>query len=113
MSTLALVLVIVSAILHAGWNYIGKTRTPTAAFFAVANATGFVVLLPLLLMHHKAVAAWPDSVWGWIVLTGAFQAIYCGALARAYRAGDISVAYPLARSSPVLVVMVTTFLLGR
>ena len=34
-------------------------------------------------------------------------------LAAAYRSGDMSLAYPLARSSPVIVVAVVTMLLGR
>ncbi|MFC1526634.1 EamA family transporter, partial [Candidatus Latescibacterota bacterium] len=113
MSVLALALVLGSAILHAGWNYVGKKSTPTSSFFLVANFSGFIVLGPLLALHADAVRSWPEQVWGWLVLTGFFQAVYCGALARAYRAGDMSVAYPLARSSPILVVMATTFLLGR
>lgn len=113
MTLLALVLVLGSAILHAGWNYLGKTRTPTASFFAVANLAGFVVLSPLLAWHIESVTAWPAQMWWWLLATGFCQAVYCTGLAGAYRSGDMSVAYPLARSSPILVVMATTVLLGR
>ncbi len=41
------------------------------------------------------------------------MALYYISLAGAYRAGDISVVYPLARSSPVIVVLVVTLILGR
>jgi drug/metabolite transporter (DMT)-like permease len=41
------------------------------------------------------------------------MAVYYAALAGAYRAGDMSVAYPLARSVPVLLVALVTFALGR
>ena len=113
MSLLALGLVLVSAILHAGWNFVGKTRTPTSSFFLVANATGFLLLSPLLILHTDVMRSWPQAVWWGLVLTGFFQALYCTSLAAAYRSGDISIAYPMARSSPILVVMATTFLLGR
>jgi uncharacterized membrane protein len=46
-------------------------------------------------------------------MTGFFMALYYAALAGAYRAGDMSVAYPIARSSPVIVVTVVTLILGR
>ena len=113
MTGLALALILGSAILHAGWNYLGKTRTPTASFFTLANLAGFVLLSPLLLRHADKVCAWPEQMWWWLLATGFCQAVYCTALAGAYRSGDMSVAYPLARSSPILVVMATTLLLGR
>jgi drug/metabolite transporter (DMT)-like permease len=113
MSLLALALLLVSAILHAGWNFVGKTRTPTASFFLVANVSGFVLLSPLLFLHTDMMRSWPGTIWWLLVLTGFFQATYSTSLAAAYRSGDISVAYPMARSSPILVVMATTLLLGR
>jgi drug/metabolite transporter (DMT)-like permease len=48
-----------------------------------------------------------------VFLTGFFMALYYIALAGAYRAGDISIAYPIARSSPVIVVTIVTLFLGR
>lgn len=113
MTPLALALVLGSAVLHAGWNYLGKTRRPTASFFAVANLTGFVVLSPMLLLHTGVVSMWPTQMWLWLLATGFCQAVYCSALAGAYRSGDMSIVYPLARSSPIIVVMATTVLFGR
>jgi drug/metabolite transporter (DMT)-like permease len=52
-------------------------------------------------------------VWRLLSVTGLCQAIYYVALAGAYRSGDISVAYPLARSSPAVIVTLAALILGR
>lgn len=113
MSTTAVVLILLSAVLHAGWNLLSKSERPTAGFFFFANLCGCLALTPVLLLYGPALAYVPPSVWWMLGITGFFQALYFAALAGAYRHGDISLAYPLARSSPVLVVMAVAFLLGR
>jgi drug/metabolite transporter (DMT)-like permease len=55
----------------------------------------------------------PVSVWIYAILSGFFLAAYLQALAGAYRSGDISIAYPLARALPVIFVIIITLLLGE
>jgi drug/metabolite transporter (DMT)-like permease len=69
--------------------------------------------MPVLVIYHKALLAIPASVWGLLLLTGCAQALYFIALAGAYRSGDLSLAYPLVRALPVLLVAAASFLLGR
>lgn len=109
----ALLLVLISAILHAGWNLLGKHAYPSTAFFLVANALGSLCLMPGLFLYGHVLPLFPKPVWLLVSLTGFFQAVYFWALAAAYRAGDMSIAYPLARSSPVIIVTIATVLLGR
>jgi drug/metabolite transporter (DMT)-like permease len=114
MSPIAISLIILSAFMHAGWNLFSKRQQPSAAFFLIASLAGGVLLAPVMILYHDTVAHHiPARVWGLLLSTGFFMALYYIALAGAYRAGDISVAYPLARSSPVIVVTVVTLLLGR
>ena len=113
MSLLALVLVCISAFTHAGWNLIGKRRHPSGAFFLVAHGIGMLFLLPAVAGSWPLVPRIPASVWIMLVCTGLSMAVYYAALGGAYRAGDISIAYPLARSSPVIVVTIVTIFLGR
>ena len=113
MSLTAIILLIVSAITHAGWNLLTKRQRPSASFFLVANTVGVVALLPLLVIHRTSVSEFPSQVWMLLAITGLFMAVYYWALAGAYRSGDMSVAYPLARSSPIIVVAVVTLVLGR
>ena len=113
MTPIAIALLIISAGLHASWNLITKRSHPTASFFLVANTVGGLLLVPVVVLNGKALPDIPASVWSLLAITGFFMALYYASLAGAYRYGDISVAYPLARSSPVIVVTVVTLLLGR
>ena len=114
MSLIAILLVTISAFMHAGWNLLSKSKHPSAPFFLVASLTGVLFFSPALLLNRSLLAGGiPPQVWKLLVAAGFFQALYYIALAGAYRAGDMSVAYPLARSSPILVVLVVTLILGR
>lgn len=113
MTLIAILLLLVSAFTHAAWNLIGKRRYPTSAFFLLANIVGAVCLTPVLLYKWRTLLLLPACVWCLLGGTAIFMALYYVALAGAYRAGDMSIAYPLARSSPVLVVTVVTLILGR
>lgn len=114
MSIVAIILIIISAFMHAGWNLLSKSKRPSAAFFLVASLTGILLLSPSLIFYRDTVLhCIPARVWLLIIVTGFFMALYYISLAGAYRAGDMSVAYPLARSSPVIVVSVVTLILGH
>ena len=112
MTTIAAILLILSAFTHAGWNFISKKEHPTQAFYLVANTIGVFFVLPFLFYYRIFIPYVPSSVWVIAVLSGFFLAGYLEALAGAYRAGDISIAYPLARSLPVIFVFLLTVVLG-
>jgi len=112
MTTIAIVLLIISAFTHAGWNFISKKEHPTPAFYLVANIIGVICILPILFYYTRFLHFVPASVWLIVVISGFFLASYMGALAGAYRAGDISIAYPLTRSLPVILVFLLTLILG-
>ncbi len=114
MSLTAIILVILSAFVHAGWNLLSKRQHPTAAFFLVASLAGALLLTPFLVLYgNRVISGMPGQIWVFLVASGFFLALYYISLAGAYRAGDMSVAYPLARSSPVIVVTIVTLMLGR
>ena len=114
MSLLAIALISTSAFMHAGWNLLSKSRHPSAAFYLIATLTGTLLLSPAVAVSWETVVhGIPSRVWMLIIASGSFLALYFASLAGAYRAGDMSVAYPLSRSSPVLVVSVVTLALGR
>jgi len=113
MSAIAIILLVLSAFLHALWNAAGKQSHPSPAFFLVATTVGCAVVAPAVVLYHSALTAFSPTVWMLIAATGFCLAVYYVALAGAYRTGDLSVAYPVARSSPVFVVTVATLILGR
>lgn len=113
MSAGAVILILLAAGVHAGWNTAGKREDPSAAFFLVANICGLLLLAPIFVWSNKTLAAFPPQVWVLLAWTGLCQAAYFAGLAGAYRCGHMSVAYPMARSAPVVLVMLTNAALGR
>lgn len=111
MSPLAIALVCLSAVSHAGWNALGKRASADATFFLLSGLA-VVPLAPALWWWAPPLAEWPLPLLWILPATGLCQALYLSALAGAYRAGDMSVAYPLLRSLPVVAVALVRVLLG-
>ena len=113
MSFIALILLLISAFTHATWNFISKKEHPTQAFYLVSNTIGVMCVLPILFYYWHKVHLIPQSVWMFAVISSFFLAAYMQALAGAYRSGDISIVYPLARALPVIFVFFITQFLGE
>lgn len=113
MSIIAILLIVTSAVLHAGWNLVSKRQSPSLAFFFVASAAGTIIATPIFYIYRHSLPQIPLVLWGIIMATGSAQAVYLLGLAGAYKRGDLSVAYPLARALPVLFVAFVTLLLGK
>jgi len=114
--TLAIVLVLVAAVLHAGWNVLLKTSGDTLWTAVRLQAIGTAILLPV------GIGAWlwngqpPVSAEAfWLAIaSGVVEAIYFVCLSAAYSRGALSLVYPLARgSAPLLAVAVGIFVLGE
>ena len=109
MSLFALALALLAALMHAVWNLLVKSSDDqlVAAWTVVAGAA--ILALPVL-----AYSGIPDrSVWDLILISTVVQVAYVLTLAAAYRVGDLSFVYPLARgTSPVLVSLAGVAFLG-
>jgi drug/metabolite transporter (DMT)-like permease len=112
MTPLALILVITSTFSHALWNFLGKRRSPSAGFFLMASFSAAVCLSPVLVYYRQALVLALPVVGGLLLATAVFQGIYYIGLAGAYRFGQLSVAYPLARALPALLVTLVSALLA-
>ncbi len=113
MSIPAILLILLSAVIHVSWNLVGKRNASSVAFFGLANLFGVLLLLPVVLIYGRAAFQIPGPVWVLLGATGFFEALYYASLAKAYRYGEMSIAYPLARAFPILLVAGMTGLLGR
>ncbi|WP_137170536.1 EamA family transporter [Marinomonas sp. FW-1] len=113
MTLTAILLVLISAFMHAGWNFFGKQAQPTLAFFFLTMLLGSLLFSPLIVWQWSLIQAFDLRILGLLLLTGLFQALYLWGLAEAYRAGDMSIAYPIARSSPLIIVCVSSWFLGQ
>lgn len=113
MTLTAIILILISAFTHVGWNLLCKREHPSSAFFLLVNTFGTLCLFPALILFGSAIPIFPTSVWLLLIATGIFQTIYILGLANAYQRGDLSILYPIARSSPVLVVIIVTLFFDR
>ena len=100
MTTYAITLVLLSAIIHTAWSLLAKRSPKTAGFYTVAIAVGLAVYAPVCVPH---IAANPAILRAWplFVISGTLLSVYYVLMYRTYRSADISLAYPLLRVSPI------------
>nr|WP_086938551.1 multidrug transporter [Thaumasiovibrio occultus] len=116
MTAFAIALVVISALLHAGWNLVGKSSSSAGMAFSLSvSVIASVVLAPYILWFLSTLG-WhtlPMAFWGLVVASGACQMVYMAGLMFAYRHADIGVVYPIARGVPILLVGAGAFALGQ
>lgn len=95
-----LLLVLLAAVLHASWNALIKAG---GDHLVVTTVIMFVPILPsgAILVMQPAMA---DAAWPYVILSAVVHWVYFGVLIGAYRYGDLSQVYPIARgTAPALV----------
>ena len=116
MSIDALALVVIAAVLHAGWNFPLKKCGGGIGVLTLSAIVATVALTPfsLLLIFATSFTFTPTMI-GVILGSGVLHLIYFLLLDRAYRSGgDLSVVYPLARATgPLLTIIVATLVFGE
>ena len=109
-------LVAVSAVLHLAWNVRLKTAGDPLRTATIGLLAASVLIVPLGIGVWWAQGAGPLPVEGVAlgVGSGFVEAAYFILLAAAYRRGDLSVVYPVARgTAPLLAVAIGVGLLGE
>jgi len=103
MTSLSLILVLLSALGHSSWNYLAKSSKHKVAFFwLMLVATGVIYGLPFLYRLHSH--SMPTDGWPYTFATCTIHSLYFYFLGMAYKRGDLSTVYPIARgTAPVLV----------
>jgi len=115
MSTLALVLVLTAAFLHAMWNYLLKRSGGGMGFMWLFASFSTLIYAPLAL----GLVIWQQPHIGFIQIAFIFGSVilhtaYYLLLDKGYRVGDLSLVYPLARGSgPLIAVVAAIFFLGE
>jgi uncharacterized membrane protein len=105
-----------AAVLHVAWNVLLKTAGDPLRAAAIGMTSAAAVIVPAaangwVLIGRPAV---PPEAIGLSIASGALEAAYFGFLAAAYRRGDLSVVYPIARgTAPLLAVAVGIGVLGE
>ena len=108
-----IILVLLSAILHASWNFLSKcTEADPVSFMTEALIYSAICYLPLFIVLQFFMKY--DMVYViCVVSSGICCGFYFYALGKAYLHGHVSVAYPVARSFPLLVLVWSGLFLGE
>lgn len=113
MSLLAITVILVSACMHASWNYFAKRSNGGFAFVWLYLAISIIIFAPfvigMIVLQEELTFRWIDF---WlIVASGVIHLAYALLLQRGYRVGDLSLVYPIARGTgPMIVAIAAVFL---
>lgn len=108
MHSLALLLILAAAFVHVIPHAAIKGAADRTAFVWWMLAGTAVLYAPSVLLDHMP----PPRAWLFILASGATEVLYLYAISRAYATGDLSVAYPLARgSAPLFLIVFSLFVL--
>lgn len=106
MSTTVTLLVLAAALFHALWNaFVKQGDTPLISIAGIALSCGFFAFLLLPMVGWLEPPLWP-----WILASVIIHTGYMIMLSQAYRYGDFSLAYPIARGTAPALVTATSIL---
>src|SRR6478735_787873 len=115
MPVAAFLAVLLAAVTHASWNLVAKTASRSTHFVWLYSLASLVVWTgPVLLVLTRT--PWPSGPKPWIALaaTCVLHLAYSLSLQAGYRAGDLSLVYPIARGTgPLLSFAGAAWLLGE
>lgn len=112
MITLALLLVILSAVVHALWNFLTKRVSGNLGIVYLGIICACLILLPFVLLLPTSHIPLPPA-FRYIIATGVIHAFYFVSLSQAYKHGNISTVYPVARGFGVVGTALLAVLLLR
>ncbi|MGZ5060974.1 MAG: EamA family transporter [Usitatibacter sp.] len=116
MTGLALVLVLLAAFIHASWNFLLKKSGGGAGLITVASIASLAMYAPVVVAVAWITGYRPTGPHlALMFASGMIHTAYFLLLDRAYRSGgDLSIVYPLARSTgPLITIVVAIALLGE
>jgi drug/metabolite transporter (DMT)-like permease len=115
-TAVAIALALAAAALHGTWNVLIKVSGDPMETFRRATIVAALVTTPLTAVAWLATGqpALPPAAVGLAAISAALELAYLFLLSAAYRSGELSVVYPIARgSAPLLAVAAGLGLLGE
>jgi drug/metabolite transporter (DMT)-like permease len=112
----AVALALLAALIHGTWNVLVKITGDPLAIFNRATAASWVLITPpvavaWLTLGRPGFALVPAAL---CLLSATLETVYLWLLATAYRRGDLSVVYPIARgTAPLLAVGAGIVMIGE
>jgi drug/metabolite transporter (DMT)-like permease len=115
MTGFALILILAAAVIHATWNFINKQASGHATFTWIVAVLSAVFYAPATIAIMEIWQVRLGFVeFGMIAGSAALHTAYFVLLNQGYRAGDLSLVYPLARGTgPLLSTLAAILFLGE
>ncbi|MGD8241372.1 MAG: hypothetical protein PVG19_00375 [Desulfobacterales bacterium] len=111
MAPSSILLILLSAAIHVGWNFLTKSSKDPSVFSLLKGIT--MVAVAVVGLAFMPLGAVPAALWKYVLISGLIHGIYILALSKAYESGDISFVYPIARSAPALVPVAAFLIIGE
>lgn len=106
----ALALLLIAALLHTAWNLFIKRAREKLIFTWWALLLATLCFSPFLFQ----IGSFPSEIWPYVLSSALMEAIYFLVLIGAYRFGDFSLVYPMARgAAPALLALWAALFLGE
>ena len=112
MSTLTFLLVILSAVLHASWNFVAKKYAGNYSVIYLSFLFSSVVT-GLISIPFIADVSLTTELIALLITTGVFHAVYGFVLTFTYMNGDISTLYPIVRGSGIAGAVILSMVILR
>jgi drug/metabolite transporter (DMT)-like permease len=108
MTLTTLLLILLAALMHAGWNLLLKQESEKYIASWWATLTSLIIISPVLFFYPFP----KPALWPYALISGALEAAYMVTLSSAYYRGDYSLVYPISRGAApaFLVVWAVVFL---
>jgi drug/metabolite transporter (DMT)-like permease len=111
---LAFVLVLIAAFAHSTWNFLAKRAAHAKHLIWMSSALEAALFSPLA--AWILAISWPHlslKAGAFLIATGVLHVLYSESLLHGYRAGDLSVVYPLARGTGPLLAFLGAVVIMR
>jgi len=109
----ALLLILVSATMHAAWNLVLKTSRRKLAFNVFMHGSAIAIFSAWWIAAHGAIPLPRGPVLLFAMGGGLFFSLYHMCLTAAYERIDVSLAYPLTTTGPLYIPLWAYLFLGE
>lgn len=96
MSLFVFILVLITAAIHATWNFLTKEVAGNLGVIVIGAWVGVIILLPFAAFSGVTVSSL-QQVLPFMLATGLVHTVYFYTLGKSYEYGEISTVYPIAR----------------
>jgi uncharacterized membrane protein len=91
---------------------LAKEGNDKESFMLLLNVSSLILLIPVFILKLPEIYL-PLEIVPYLLVSGIAETVYFLGLGKAYESGDLSIVYPVARSSPVFVTIAAAIFLGE